>query len=121
MIVSVPVSIGEVVDKATILDIKLKKSNGAAKENIQKERDAIGEILSSIDVPRGYYEMLVFVNERLWEIEDSIRLKEKRGEFDKDFIVYARMIYMYNDSRAAIKRKINELTDSEIVEEKIFS
>jgi|APGre2960657373_1045057.scaffolds.fasta_scaffold36406_2 hypothetical protein len=121
MIVNVPVSIGELVDKVTILDIKLSRSSGSAKENIEKEKSALLDILSNINVPRGYYEMLVHVNERLWEMEDCIRLKEKSGEFDKDFILYARMIYMYNDSRASIKRKINELTGSEIIEEKIFS
>jgi hypothetical protein len=121
MIVNVPVSIGELVDKVTILDIKSKKSSGAAKENILREMSALKDILLGIDIPRGYYEMLMNVNERLWEMEDSIRIKESRGEFDRDFILYARMIYMYNDSRASIKRKINDLTGSEIVEEKIFS
>ena len=120
MIVEVPVSIGELVDKVTILDIKLSKSKGSAKKNIQKEMDALRKILKKVDIPRGYYEMLIAVNERLWEMEDSIRIKEERKEFDSDFILYARMIYMYNDSRASIKRKINELTNSEIIEEKIY-
>jgi hypothetical protein len=61
------------------------------------------------------------VNRRLWEIEDLIRKQEDLRDFGKKFIMYARLIYMYNDTRANIKREINTATGSEIVEEKIFS
>lgn len=121
MLVEIPVSVGELVDKVTILNIKLKHSSGDANNNIKLELDLLNKKLKSITIPQEYYEMLEHINQRLWEMEDAIRQKESSREFDNDFILYARMIYMYNDSRASVKRKINELTGSEVVEEKIFS
>lgn len=122
MLVEIPVSIGELVDKITILEIKLdnvKDTN--QKKNIKKELSLLNKKLSSINYPTFYYESLKSVNLRLWEVEDLIRKEEKLGSFGKDFILYARMVYMYNDTRAEIKRAINEATHSDIVEEKIFS
>lgn len=121
MLVEIPVSVGELLDKITILEIKLSHADGMAKQNIEKELVFLTSKINQDDIPRGFNEMLKEVNTRLWDVEDSIRIKESNREFDDDFIYYARMVYMYNDTRAAIKRKINELTDSFIVEEKIFS
>lgn len=121
MIVEIPVSVGELIDKITILEIKLDKViDENQKKNIVKELKLLNKKLSKINYPPYHFEILKSVNARLWEIEDLIRKEEKIGEFGKDFILYARMIYMYNDTRAEIKREINKQTDSEIIEEKIY-
>lgn len=122
MLVEVPVSVGELVDKITILEIKLDHAQDPnQKKNIKKELTMLNKKLSKINYPTFYYESLKSINMRLWDVEDLIRKQEKLGEFDKDFILYARMIYMYNDTRAEIKKEINKITASEIIEEKIFS
>lgn len=122
MIVEIPVSVGELVDKITILEIKLDHAQDSLqKKNISHELKLLNKKLSKIIYPTLYYESLKSVNIRLWEVENLIRQEEKRGEFGKDFILYARMIYMYNDTRAEIKREINRATESTIIEEKIFS
>lgn len=122
MLVEVPVSVGELVDKITILEIKLDHAKDSQqKKNIKKELTLLNKKLSKVSYPTFYYESLKSINMRLWDVEDLIRKQEKLGEFDKDFILYARMIYMYNDTRAEIKKEINKITDSEIIEEKIFS
>lgn len=122
MLVEIPVSIGELVDKVTILEIKLEFAKDKSKIiNINKELNYLKDKLSKISYPIFHYDTLKSVNRRLWEIEDLIRKKENLGDFGKEFIMYARLIYMYNDTRATIKREINMATGSEIVEEKIFS
>lgn len=122
MLVEIPVSVGELVDKITILEIKLDHvQDSNQKKNIKKELTMLNKKLSKINYPTFYYESLKSINMRLWDVEDLIRKQEKLGVFDKEFILYARMIYMYNDTRAEIKKEINKVTDSEIIEEKIFS
>lgn len=121
VLVEIPVSVGELVDKVTILEIKLEFAKDDSQiENINKELSYLGEKLKQVSYPTFHYNTLKSVNRRLWEIEDLIRKEEERRTFDKDFILYARLVYMYNDTRAAIKREINMATNSEIVEEKIF-
>lgn len=121
MLVEVPVSVGELVDKITILEIKLDHAKDSQqKKNIKKELTLLNKKLSKVNYPTFYYESLKSINMRLWDVEDLIRKHEKLGEFDKDFILYARMIYMYNDTRAEIKREINKATNSDIFEEKIY-
>lgn len=122
MLVEIPVSVGELVDKVTILEIKLEFAKDDSQiENIHKELIYLTNKLEQISFPTFHYETLKSVNRRLWEIEDLIRKQESLSDFGKEFIMYARLIYMYNDTRATIKREINMATDSEIVEEKIFS
>lgn len=122
MLVEIPVSVGELVDKVTILEIKLEfAKNDSQIENIRKELVYLKEKLEQISYPSFHYNTLKAVNRRLWDVEDLIRKEEERRTFGKDFILYARLVYMYNDTRAAIKREINMATDSDIVEEKIFS
>lgn len=122
MLVEIPVSVGELVDKVTILEIKLEFAKDPSQsQNIQKELIYLTDKLAEISFPAFHYETLKSVNRRLWEIEDLIRKQEDLGDFGKEFIMYARLIYMYNDTRANIKREINMATGSEIVEEKIFS
>jgi hypothetical protein len=119
----VPVSWGELIDKITILEIKrVRLKNEAARANISKELELLQakvhpDISTRADI-RGLKARLVNVNEALWGIEDLIRGKELRLEFDNDFIELARSVYKRNDERSAIKREINRLLDSEIVEEK---
>jgi hypothetical protein len=122
MLVEIPVSVGELVDKVTILEIKLEFAKDPSQsQNIQKELIYLTDKLGQISFPTFHYETLKSVNRRLWEIEDLIRKQEDLRDFGKEFIMYARLIYMYNDTRANIKREINMATGSEIVEEKIFS
>lgn len=122
MLVEIPVSVGELVDKVTILEIKLEFAKDESQsQNIQKELIYLTDKLEQISFPTFHYETLKSVNRRLWEIEDLIRKQEDLRDFGKEFIMYARLIYMYNDTRANIKREINMATGSEIVEEKIFS
>lgn len=122
MLVEIPVSVGELVDKVTILEIKLEFAKDQSQsQNIQKELIYLTDKLEQISFPTFHYETLKSVNRRLWEIEDLIRKQEDLRDFGKEFIMYARLIYMYNDTRANIKREINMSTGSEIIEEKIFS
>jgi hypothetical protein len=115
----VPVSVGELIDKITILQIKSKYSDN---EYIKKELTHLTEIAKELDVLNASYIIqLTEVNQTLWDIEDEIRLLEKDQSFGVRFIELARMIYKNNDLRADIKRKINEETNSSYKEIKIFS
>jgi hypothetical protein len=119
----VEVSNGELVDKVTILAIKLKKIKSPEKlKNIKKEYDFLLESMKSIGINANTneYKDLFNVNKTLWEIEDKIRLKEMSKEFDGEFIELARSVYFNNDKRFEIKKKINELTKSNFSEEKEY-
>lgn len=122
----IDVSHGELVDKLSILEIKLLKIDDNAKlENIKRELEALNPHYVNLfdfygDVIKDLYLKLSRVNYRLWEIEDEIRILERERRFDKDFILLARLVYRVNDLRARIKREINELTDSTFVEEKSY-
>ena len=121
---SVPVSWGELVDKITILEIKAGKlREEAALSNVQRELVLLQEIVDrypDTDELRRLKRELKLINEALWEIEDRIRGKEAVRQFDADFIELARSVYRQNDQRAAVKRKINVLLGSELVEEKSY-
>lgn len=119
----VEVSNGELVDKVTILSIKLKKIKSKDKlVNIQKEFDHLSGKLKDIgfSVNNKEYNELVNVNTKLWEIEDKIRVKEAKQEFDDEFIKLARSVYFENDKRFEIKKRINNLTSSSLHEEKEY-
>lgn len=119
--INVPVSIGEVVDKITILQIKAKKITDKSKlENVQKELDLLTSLTTGINIPRDLISILKETNEKLWDIEDRIRICEREGSFDQEFVDLARAVYITNDQRAAIKREINTVTGSELVEEKHY-
>lgn len=124
-LVSIPVSIGELIDKITILEIKAERIREAAKlDYIRRELDLLTNTLltsghASAEIGEQR-EALKTVNETLWDVEDQIRLKEASGEFDEKFIELARAIYINNDRRAALKREINQLLGSEIVEQKSY-
>jgi uncharacterized protein YukE len=122
----VPVSPGEMLDKITILRIKSQRMADPNKlANVRLELDALeatwkGSAYASIDVV-GEMRDLQAVNERLWTIEDAIRDKERAQAFDAEFIRLARSVYIENDERAAIKRRLNLKLGSSLVEEKSYS
>lgn len=118
MKIEIPISVGELIDKITILEIKSLFSNS---EYIQKELEELNQIKSTITQHTLDYEIqLKKVNEKLWNIEDKIREKEKLQEFDDEFIELARSVYMINDERARIKKQINEFCNSEYKEIKLY-
>lgn len=124
--ISVPVSPGELLDKITILRIKLARMNDAAKlANVRRELAMLEEVWqrsahAKRDTAAAVAELQT-VNERLWDIEDRIRDKERAASFDAGFIELARAVYVENDERAAIKKRINLALGSTIVEEKSYA
>ena len=122
----VPISLGELIDKITILRIKFNKINSnEAQKNISLELEKLEQILNKtmlIDSNLKNFEIkLSNINQSLWDIEDQLREKEKEKNFDKKFISLARMVYFKNDERAKIKRMINKSFGSELVEEKSYT
>jgi hypothetical protein len=125
MQLQVPVSVGEVLDKITILQIKLAHISDANKRvNIQNELDALLPLVAgdgfATEEMQGLMAELKSVNEALWDIEDDIREKEAAKSFDAEFIKLARAVYVTNDKRAEIKKQINLATGSALVEEKSY-
>jgi hypothetical protein len=118
---NVPASVGEVLDKISILQIKSDRiTDGRKLANVRKE---LVELLAAAQNDR-FPDMeaeLRTVNEALWDIEDHIRVKEKLGKFDAEFIRLARSVYITNDKRAEIKRRINEASGSALTEEKSYA
>ena len=124
--VHIPVSLGELVDKITILEIKRSKITDESKlRNVLRELDLLEHIWAVSKLDRALiaaeWLQLRAVNEGLWGIEDRKRLKEAAASFDQEFIALARSVYFENDKRAAIKRKINEKLGSDIIEEKSYA
>jgi hypothetical protein len=122
--VSIPVSIGEMIDKLSILQVKkIKVSNEDKLEFINKEFDLLynfsSEYLSNLEIEL-IYEKLILVNTNLWDIEDQLRVLEKEKKFDSEFIASARKVYFTNDERFRLKNEINSLTSSEIREVKDY-
>lgn len=117
----IEVSNGEIVDKFTILLIKAEKITDEEKlKNINNELDALKIPLGLINVSFIDFRALITVNRKLWEVEDRLRLYEKRLKYDLEFIGLARKVYILNDERAAIKKQINIATGSFLVEEKSY-
>ena len=124
--VEVPISVGELVDKVTILEIKSEKIEDAAKRtNIRRELDALTGVLKPlVAATPGIAPLkaeLRTINETLWRIEDDIRDCERKRDFGAAFVKLARAVYQTNDRRAATKRKIDELAGSDLVEEKSYA
>ena len=123
--ISVPVSFGELLDKIAILQIKSERMSDPAKlANVRNELSALERTwmahpAASHDIARLRADLKA-VNERLWVIEDDIRLKEKAQAFDDEFIRLARSVYFENDTRARIKKDINLALGSAYVEEKSY-
>lgn len=118
----IPVSVGELIDKLSILDIKADRlQDPQALAQVRHERQLLEEVLSAFapEVPwMPWHEQLMQVNQRLWDLEDAVRAHEREQRFDPAFVAKARAIYSGNDERARIKRAINEASGSEIVEVK---
>ena len=121
-IINVPISVGELIDKITILEIKKDKLKNVKLKNILKELSFLRAVLekNSIFIPDAIYFQLKSINLKLWDIEDKIRIKEKNKEFDNEFIELARSVYLNNDRRSATKKELNIMFNSEIIEEKSY-
>jgi hypothetical protein len=126
MSISVKISAGELLDKITILVIKLEKMSDPAKlSNVRKEYDMLmdvyrNEIVESHDLI-VLRDRLKQLNQRIWDTEDEIRDFEKRKDFGERFVELARTAYLTNDRRSSTKREINDLLKSTLVEEKSYS
>jgi hypothetical protein len=121
----VPVSPGELLDKITILRIKSARMTDAAKLANVRHELALLEHTWRASVPDGDTvtddeRALQSVNERLWDVEDRLRDLEAEQRFDKDFIELARAVYVHNDERAAVKKRVNTRLGSTLVEEKSY-
>ena len=122
----IPVSWGELFDKITILQIKIENfQEKNALNNVKTEHDQLNTIYNNNflkdEIARVFFNDLKEINQKLWDIEDKIRNKEKSKKFDKEFIELARNVYFTNDERSRIKRNINETFGSKIIEEKSYS
>lgn len=124
MEINIPASIGELVDKLTILNIKLENvKNKEKKENVVKEKNKLQKIYDNLNLDEEideHFNQLMAVNKKLWKIEDEIRILERNKQFDEKFIKLARNVYITNDERFLIKNKINNLFGSNIKEEKLY-
>ncbi len=120
-----PVSVGELLDKITILRIKAARIPDEAKlAHVRAELAALEAVAAGVAPAPGLeaaVAALQATNETLWEVEDAIRLCEARGDFGPDFVRLARAVYVTNDRRAALKREVNRLTGSALVEEKSYA
>lgn len=130
MIILAPVSVGEIFDKLSILQIKEQKIADPIKlSNVKTEIKELNKSIidldinekSSQDVLDALKTELYETNFKLWDIEDALRKLESQKKFEREFISLARQVYITNDKRAEIKKEINRLTDSDIVEEKHYS
>jgi len=124
--ISAPVSPGELIDKITILEIKQERIKDVDKvKNVNLELELLeslwdGSVYQSSALVVKKRAELKSINEELWVIEDDLRLKESKAEFDQDFIELARSVYLTNDRRASVKREINLEVGSKLIEEKSY-
>jgi len=123
--INTPVSPGEVLDKITILEIKAINIHDPEKQkNVKHELNILlktwDEHVSPSDEITELKKQLKKVNQDLWNIEDNIRIKESKREFDEEFIQIARSVYVENDTRASVKKAVNILLGSELIEEKSY-
>ena len=121
-IINVPISVGELIDKVSILEIKKDKLKNLKLKNILKELSFLRAVIekNSIFIPDEIFFQLKSINLKLWDIEDKIRIKEKNKEFDNEFIELARSVYLNNDRRSETKKELNIMFNSEIIEEKSY-
>jgi len=120
-----PISVGELIDKITILRIKRERiRDAAAQANIRHELDRLLEIRARARLERSHLadleEQLFQVNCRLWDVEEKLRGRERDNNFSEQFIELARSVYRLNDRRSMLKRRINDVSGSAIVEEKSY-
>jgi len=125
MSIKVEVSLGEFLDKLTILEIKSERIQDPAKlANVRRQLDRLREAWRASNHETGpvsgALQDLKRVNEELWDIENRIRAKESEGAFDEEFIELARAVYRTNDRRAAISQELNRVLGSELMDEKSY-
>jgi hypothetical protein len=123
MIVLAPISVGELIDKITILELKLKFIRDETKrENVLKEHVQLISILDNLDLPdiTQLRNDLYNINQELWHIENYKRAMEDEKSFGDGFVNAARQVYLKNDVRARIKKEINLIVGSDIIEEKSY-
>ena len=124
MLINTPISLGELVDKISILIIKQKNINDETKlDNVKKELDFLQKTLMNYvqqEEINNYLENLININSKLWNIEDDIRECERKKLFDQSFIDLARSVYFTNDERAKVKNDINKTFGSELIEVKSY-
>lgn len=114
----VPISIGELLDKITILQIK---SEYTGNKYVHKELQDLTKIANDLGVyKKDYLDNLLEVNRKLWDIEDELRIRETNSNFDDEFVSLARSVYITNDERSRIKKEINVKTESEYSEVKLY-
>ena len=123
--ITIPISSGELIDKISILKIKRRKIVNKSKlQNINKELSLLNKIYKNNFQKNKkillYEKKLIKINKKLWDIEDKIRFHESKKNFNQKFINLARAVYINNDKRSEIKKKINKLTGSYFVEEKSY-
>ena len=117
----IEVSNGEIVDKLTILEIKLRNSDCDQKsKQIVKEMTYLSPIVEELNIPDELIDNLRIVNQKLWDVEDALRVHEYNKDFGDEFVKLARSVYHTNDSRFHYKSVINDLTNSDLTEEKIL-
>jgi hypothetical protein len=120
----VPISWGELLDKISILEIKAARlSEEAARANVEKELAMLRQIAEPVRAhphTGPLIARLKAINETLWEVEDQIREHEARGDFGEGFIALARAVYRRNDERGAVKRELNLMLGSALIEEKSY-
>ena len=122
--IHIPVSVGELIDKLSILHVKsVKISNEEKLVLVKKEFELLYNLssvyLNSSEI-ESLYHQLCSINEKLWDVEDKLRVLESESKFDEEFIEYARKVYFTNDERFRLKNEINQITDSEIREVKDY-
>ena len=118
MKITIPISVGELLDKISILKIKSNYTNNFF---VQKElKDLINIAKNNKVYNENDLNFLLDVNKKLWDIEDELRFLEKKGAFDEKFIELARFVYKYNDQRAKIKKEINHKYNSDYMEIKCY-
>ncbi len=120
---NIPTSLGELVDKITILEIKKSMIKDSTKlKYVESELDLLASILneSSVEIPEILHQKLYAINLSLWNIEDKIRIKERAQDFGSEFIELARSVYVTNDQRFDAKSQISQYGKSEIHEQKSY-
>ena len=125
MLLSIPVSVGEIMDKITILEIKAERILDAEKlANVTAELDTLRPLVTHDALNTASIKALVAelkdINEALWDIEDNVREREYAKDFGEAFIALARAVYVTNDKRAEVKKQINLATGSTLIEEKSY-
>jgi hypothetical protein len=124
MAIMIPVSAGELIDKLTILRVKAARIEAAKRVNVQKELELLEAVtakeLSAVPQIAALAVELETVNAALWDVEEGKRECERRQDFGPAFVALARKVYIENDRRAAIKRRINEAAGSDLIEEKSY-